>query len=131
MPLKVSSLAAGEHRTVSLDWEGDTVRITYRDIQSPLFFQLQARRVQILRALEKGKGVGLDDAADVSEALATVLSTQIVSWDVLAEDGSEYPATFPALSVLPLAFLFAAFDAIAVGESDPNAKKTARRSRNT
>lgn len=134
MPLKVSSLQPSETKTVTFEWQGeeetpDSVTVTYRDVTTPLYYQLLSQRIAIGATVAKGGNVQLKDAANVTEALALVLSGMIVEWDVLGEDGGMYPATFDALAMLPMGFLFTVFDTISTGQADPNASKTGRRSR--
>lgn len=131
MPLTLSKLRSKEAtKTAAIEWEGETLTIQYRDAFPPLFYQLQSLRIQAAKSMESGKGVKFEDAANMSDALATVMASMIVEWDLM-DDGDMYPLTFNTLAVLPLDFLFAVFDAIAGGTADPNARKTARRSRNT
>lgn len=131
MPLTISKLRSKEtHKTATMEWEGEALTIKYRDAFPPLFYQLQSLRIQAAKSMESGKGVKFEDAANMSDALATVMASMIVEWDLI-DDGEMYPLTFNALAVLPLDFLFAVFDAMASGTVDPNARKTARRSRNT
>ncbi len=135
MPLKVSSLQASETKEASFEWETEedgvqTITVTYRDVTTPLFYQLLSQRIALGATVAKGGNVALKDAANVTEALALVLSGMVVEWDVLGEDGQMYPATFDALAMLPMGFLFTAFDAISTGQADPNARKTGKRSRN-
>lgn len=131
MPLTLSKLRSKEAtKTATMEWEGETLAIKYRDAFPPLFYQLQSLRIQAAKSMESGKGVKFEDAANMSDALATVMASMIIEWDLM-DDGDMYPLTFNTLAVLPLDFLFAVFDAIAGGTADPNARKTARRSRNT
>ena len=133
MPLTISKLRSKEAtKTATMEWEDGTLAIQYRDAFPLLFYQLQNLRAQMAKSMESGKGAKLEDAANMSDALATVLASIIVEWDFLTEEGGDmYPITFNSLVVLPPNFLFAVLDAIADGTVDPNARKTARRSRNT
>lgn len=132
MPLTISKLRSKEaSKTATVEWEDVSLSVTYRDAFPPLFYQLQSLRIQAAKSMESGKGVKFEDAASMADALATVLGSLIVSWELTDDNGEMYPLTFNAMAVLPLDFLFAVFDVIASGTVDPNVRKTARRSRNT
>lgn len=129
MPLTISALQTDEVKTVAIEWEEKPVSIQYRDLMTPLRFQLQMRWYTINQSLQKGGSVNLKDAAGLTEMLTVVLASMLVEWEVIDADGSMYPTTPDALAVLPTDFLFAVFGAISAEQADPNASKTGKRSR--
>ena len=86
MPVKVSDLVKNE-RTVSLDFDGDTLNIRYRP---------NSLTVGIERRLAAAEG-----GEETIDAGLEALLALIVEWDLLGEDGKPLPVTKEQMEALP------------------------------
>lgn len=124
---KVLDLAKGTTDT-EFDWEGETVHLTYRtNAITPRHNRLISRFQRIYQQslstkedVPEDELVSDEEAGKMTEELASMLASWIVSWDVM--DGRKmYPITEDSMLDLPIGFIFALFGAI-VSSNRPNPK---------
>lgn len=115
-----------ETRETSIEYEGETVVLTYRPgVFPPLAYKVQSQIAHLAKQSEKKAAIKVETAAEAVVDLATVLCEMLAGWDVLDTDGEPLPIERNILLLLPVQFLLAVFFAIAK-EPDPNAAKTAK-----
>jgi hypothetical protein len=97
MPIRLKDLER-DVRTCTVEYEGENAEVTYRPSAYTPFVEdkLQA-------AIESNRP---------SSGVARLLSSVLVGWEVLGEDGEAISTDSETLSALPSAFLFAVINAI-------------------
>lgn len=108
MPIRLSELAA-KSRTIEVDFEGESIRVTYTPAK--LTMATQARIQEAMKL-----------PADQSNGeLAAVLTDAVTGWDVLGDDGAQLPVTGETVRALPLRFVGALALAL-FNDMGPNAR---------
>ena len=105
MPLDISALAA-KKRTIPVQWDGETIEITYKTAGVNPAYQSMLQKMDSKKA----------DQATQWEAVLGVLS----SWDIV-EDGKPAPITKETFAKLPTSLLVAITNAL-IEDTNPNPK---------
>ena len=94
MPIRLSDLAA-KTRTVTVDFEGTPIEVTYLPGRMTMATQ---QRLQKSTELPAGKA---------NRELATILAELVAGWDVTDDNGAPLPVTEELVRQLPLRFVTA------------------------
>lgn len=113
MPIRISDLRK-ETRSVSFEWEGETVNLKYRPGAVTAQMQMSAAGIA---TLGDNAGLVVEYLGNYIESMASL----IAEWDVLGEDGTPIPISVETMELLTLPFIFAMFGAI-MGAYNPNGK---------
>lgn len=109
MGIKISNIAKDE-RTFEYEFGGESAEITYRP------GAVTTERMDTLRKMPADEG---------DRVICQFLSEILVRWDVLDDDGEQWPTTYEALTKLPLQFvgdvLLAIREDVAPGEAEGKA----------
>ena len=137
MAIKLHQLTK-ERKTVTVEYEGETVEIEYRPGAITPQMQSVASRLQLIskkqkvRDTDKAKGIILevtdDDEMESASEMAALMSdfsdiivALIASWDIVEEDGSKLPVSHRTVMAMPLTFLTTVFSAT-MEDMRPNAR---------
>lgn len=137
MAIKLHQLTK-ERKTVTVEYEGETVEIEYRPGAITPQMQSVASRLQLIskkqkvRDTDKAKGIILevtdDDEMESASEMAALMSdfsdiivALIASWDIVEEDGSKLPVSHKTVMAMPLTFLTTVFSAT-MEDMRPNAR---------
>ena len=137
MAIKLHQLTK-ERKTVTVEYEGETVEIEYRPGAITPQMQSVASRLQLIskkqkaRDTDKAKGIVMevtdDDEMESASEMAALMSdfsdiivALIASWDIVEEDGSKLPVSHKTVMAMPLTFLTTVFSAT-MEDMRPNAR---------
>ncbi len=137
MAIKLHQLTK-ERKTVTVEYEGETVEIEYRPGAITPQMQSVASRLQLIskkqkvRDTDKARGIVMevtdDDEMESASEMAALMSdfsdiivALIASWDIVEEDGSKLPVSHKTVMAMPLTFLTTVFSAT-MEDMRPNAR---------
>ena len=137
MAIKLHQLTK-ERKTVTVEYEGETVEIEYRPGAITPQMQSVASRLQLIskkqkvRDTDKARGIVMevtdDDEMESASEMAALMSdfsdiivALIASWDIVEEDGSKLPVSHRTVMAMPLTFLTTVFSAT-MEDMRPNAR---------
>ena len=137
MAIKLHQLTK-ERKTVTVEYEGETVEIEYRPGAITPQMQSVASRLQLIskkqkvRDTDKARGIVMevtdDDEMESASEMAALMSdfsdiivALIASWDIVEEDGSKLSVNHKTVMAMPLTFLTTVFSAT-MEDMRPNAR---------